>query len=213
MQKLILGLILGLGLSTNVDAGVLTFAYEARVTSVTHDDLGLSISIGTTLTGQFAYDTTTPDTNGATDQGNFEQNILGGFFAQFPGINATAGDYRVQVADNSGGDWLFVQGFGNGTVGGTTYQNVNLSLFLGDNSETVFSSDSLPNSLQLGDFNVANGSFQVVDGGTTADPQSRLFFDITRIELLSPPIVPEPTSLIVLAALFAPVSVARRRRV
>jgi len=113
------------------------------------------IGTGTNFTGQFSYDTSTASTSGSSTFGAYPTIEFNIAFAGGATITST-GNPVITVENNVGGIDRFIANIrpSQPTYNGILpYDSVQISLHLSDTTESVFSNNSLPDTLVLSDFN------------------------------------------------------------
>lgn len=124
------------------DGGLITWEFAGQITEVRDIDgsLGGVFNIGTLFSGQYTFESTTPDSSPSPDVGRYEGAVTSVFgiigevpFFDFPGLEGL-----IRVSDNFGGDSYSV-------IDATEFLGapVEFSLFLNDSTGAIFSGDSL----------------------------------------------------------------------
>jgi hypothetical protein len=205
------GTLLALSLPAAASADTITVSFTGTVSFVAAD-LASGFDVGDPVTGTFQYSTNLTDLLpgnpnlgiylGAT---NFSFDF-GGYVA-----SAVAPGSAVQIDNDAIGTGTFDRFIGSKTCNGTcTAANVGaFSLsgitFLLSGASTIFPDDSLPASLELTDFSQRSASLAFTNG--SIGPQVSALVESLTITVTAP----EPSALVLLAALAGAVAVARVR--
>jgi hypothetical protein len=198
LTVMVLGLLFAAG---RADATTLTFDFTGTVLSNDFNPFGITDLSGTPVTGNFSYDTGTADSDADPTRGTYlQQNVMFTFtFAS--GATVTNDGEFIVVAFND------VQGVGDAfqvgreqpaLVNGVQEASASAALLLADLTETVFSSDALPATLNLADFAFRRGSLVDVDREGVS-----IAFGIDTLTAAAVP-VPEPGTIALLAGGLLP---------
>jgi len=128
------------------------------------------IGTGTNFTGQFSYDTSTASTSGTATIPGYQTIEFNIAFDGGATISST-GNPVASVENNVGGRDRFIANIGpsqptyNGIL---PYDLLRISLHLSDTTESVFSNNSLPDTLVLSDFNSVFLSYEGIMAGSSA---------------------------------------------
>jgi hypothetical protein len=221
-------------------AAIITFNYTGTVNNRFNNGLpdpsdifGLTVNVGDAVTGSFTLDTAAPlfgSLNGALSGSaagytqslplNIRANLGGGLFT-------SEGDFASSIANDLQDNATFPvfeqlsisdgvsSGFQNIT-GDTILLNGNqetarFALTFTDNDATAFDSILLPTSLDLGEFEIAEGTISGTRPSGQANP---LFYSATfSIDTLTVSAVPEPSTMAFLACVAGGAAVRVSRRV
>ncbi len=183
-------------------AAPITIGIEARVSLINDDDTLLEgkVNVNDIITGSYTYDTDTPDTNPASDVGDYLHYsppcgvllMVGGFTFMSDPSNTIFG---VEVVNNYQGLMQDYYSFGstyNLLIGSEVELN-HISWQLDDYSGTALSSTALPTTapvLSDWDYNKLN-----IDGGIGGIPPcfEKTFY--IEAYVISTTLIPEPASL------------------
>jgi hypothetical protein len=185
--------------SSTVEAETLTVSFSGAVTTVP-TELSSTFFVSDPITGSFDIDSLTPDTDADPTRGEYigPTNFsfeFGSYLATGPG---GGGGDSVTVLNTTPDTFGF-----NGLCGGPgciaddvgAYFLTNMSLSLTDSTDTAFSSDALPTSLDINDFDSAKVSL-IFQHATL--PSKTVVGEISSVTL-----VPEPsTSLLGMTAML-----------
>ena len=181
-------------------AELVTFQVTATVDTVDDPNwlLGGSILVGDTLEGTLQYDTSLPDLEPDANLGTYFASPPGGSFIE--GTSSASGffetiDFFDAVVGNgpTSGDEDFVVFFATGDTTPSTLVHpsvdwVDLAVVLYDFDGTVFSNDSLPTTLDLAEFELAEVEL------TSEDDQNFIYAVTATITDIAQ--VPEPSTLL-----------------
>ena len=223
-----------------VESAIISFDFTGHVTEVGSSWNGTGVAVNDSVLGEFTYDTTISDRSPGDP-------AYGGYIHDPPfapnGLTIQTGEYTF-VADasknflvnvyNDYGDYKDTLAFGWGgfvepvKVGGPAlpFGLDNMALSFWDSSGTAFSSDALPTSLDLADFDrfLDRMGWVTLQSG---DPWNhRFYFDLDTLSLGTPSggggggggggaVIPEPSTFVIwslLATLGITVGWWRRRR-
>jgi hypothetical protein len=180
-------------------AGMVTYKYEASWKEIFFH------SGASTITGTFGYDTDAVDTNGYPNRGDYPNagfwngEISGGFLH---GNSFNFENVHYSIIDSD--DYFTLFGTVPAANGSLNESRTNIYL-ISDLSD--MSGDSLPDTLNLADFNYAAG----IHLGAEAGESEMLDFNITRLERVSE--VPLPPAIWLFgSALFGLVHWSRKRK-
>jgi len=192
-------------LAVNSSAAIITIGIEAVVTGVTDNDnlLEGKVAIDSIITGTYTYDTSTLDTNPASDVGNY-------YHYTFPcGINWTVGgfvfktdpdntEFLVHITDNYQEyvpDYYGINSFNNVPLSnGVKVESIYWEL--GDFNGTALSSTVLPITAPVLTDWTSNWNNLSITGGIGGTPPCyEKTFGVTA-EVISAVLVPEPMSLL-----------------
>lgn len=153
-------------------AGLVTYAFTGSASLALGQPYGMSIPAGTSVAGQFRYDTSTVASSTSGNLSIYPQSIPNGFYAYFGSFMVSASSYTVHVLNdqpqpgNTVADIFTVEWASNDTPAPTLPLNANgtnqsagifsVSLFYGSNT---FSDTSLPTSIPSTGFNGTRTSF------------------------------------------------------
>jgi hypothetical protein len=200
--------------------GIILFGQPARADPISYEFAGTidltvlgdafgTLSTGDTFQGVFTYDDATPEAPPFVPLGT-AYNALTSFAMTINGETVTGGAGAMVVHNDEGGiDFVeilpfitFPAGSMNppGTLGGLGICGGCFSLFLRDNTSTVFSDESLPGSLALASF-PGNNVVRFSDASGVQSVESQL-------TSLVP--VPEPSAILLLSAGLFGLTLARR---
>jgi hypothetical protein len=183
-------------------AATITVGFTGTITFVPMQIASGPFEVGDPITGSFQIDSATPDGEAAPTEGSYEGAVSNLSFS-FGGYSGTgAGENELHMRDGSGVqvDNFFVQSeVGGSDVAG--FPAFHFLFDLGDTANTVFSSDGIPASLDLADFEIRNLILGFIDGNSVYNVSgtiSSLTYD-----------VPEPGALALLG--LAGLALAARR--
>jgi hypothetical protein len=194
--------------SSTVEAETLTVSFSGAVTTVP-TELSSTFFVSDPITGSFEIDSLSPD---------FREDPTIGLYIGPTNFSFEFGSYLATGPGGGGGDSVTVLNttpdtFGfNGTCGGAAciaadvgaYFLTNMSLSLTDSTDTAFSSDALPTSLDINDFDSAKVSL-IFQHATL--PSKTVVGEISSVTL-----VPEPsTSLLGMTAMLFVAGLRRLR--
>lgn len=181
-------------------AAVIPVTFEGTITSV-DASIASGFTVGATVTGSFELDTESPDLEPLPDEGDYDG--LANLSVDFGDYTATAADASLHMRNGEGAfvDNFYVSAEPLGPdVGG--FPLTSFYLNLGDEDNTVFSSEAIPATLSLGDFEIANAVLFFQEGNVLHG------VDVSITELQYG--APEPSQMI-LAAIGALVLAASAR--
>jgi hypothetical protein len=198
LTVMVLGLLFAAGRG---DATTLTFNFTGTVLSNDFNPFGITDLTGTPVTGSFSYDSGTADTDADPTTGLYLQQNLTFNFAFASGATVTNdGDFIVLVFnDRPGvGDGLQVGSEHPALVNGVLESSASAALLLADLTQTAFSTDALPTTLDLADFAFRRGSLVDADREGVG-----INFGINTLTAAAVP-VPEAGTLALLAGGLSP---------
>lgn len=170
-------------------AGIVTYSFSGIVTLVTQPSpYGVPVVTGQSVSGFFAYDTSSPDLAPGPNYGQYAGASPPGFGIDFGTANAfaTAG-FLVSVTLDPIAPFHELEVFTSTgvAVDGLVRPGADLYLHFRDSTATVFASDALPPAtLTIADFDVATGLLRDVSTG------ERVEFRITSLAGVPSPGVP-----------------------
>ncbi|MGA2914796.1 MAG: hypothetical protein ABSE89_02085 [Sedimentisphaerales bacterium] len=191
--------------SLTSSAAIITIGIEATVNNVT-DPCNLlegKVSVGSKITGTYTYDTSTPDTNPASETGDYvHYNLPYGIALTVGGIIFESDPqntmFKIGITDALPG-YLF-----NDSYGIRSFYNLpildevqvnELSWALVDTSNTALSNTLLTaNAPHLADWNSDNTLY--IGGGRGGIPPCYENTFYIHAEVISAVLIPEPTSLL-----------------
>lgn len=188
-------------------AATLTVSWTGHVTSV-DSALSSTFTVGDAASGTFQIETTTPDSDSASNHGEYD--ALRNMSITLSGVTATSAVPTLgglSIFDSPPG--TFVDGLEQDAgpwvgadIGSLHFLSAN-GLNLEDQQSTAFTTDAIPTSLDLSQFEIRNFGLNYLDGELLL--QARAFADSITFT------VPEPRSLILLA--LGALALLRRRAV
>jgi hypothetical protein len=192
-------------LAANSSAAIITIGIEATVNYLNDNDnlLEGKVAIGSIITGTYTYDTDTPDTNPASDIGNYLHYsppcgillVVGGFNFMSDPSNTNFG---VGITDNYQG--LMQDNYGLGSHNNLPLSNEVLvdyiSWSLSDYSGTALSSTALSTTAPiLSDWDYDYNILTMAGGiGGISPCYDKTFY--IEAEVISAVLIPEPISLL-----------------
>jgi len=216
VRRWVLVALVCLGFSGAASAVPIVYGFSGNISSVTDADnfLDGSVIVGGAFSGSFSYDSSEPDVIFDSDQYS-----CGGCSGTVSS-SATTGNYLFQGIPTGTADLLnrpiggtdvlaFLIPYASDPfidLGATPGRAIFLRFF--DDSGTVFSSDTLPSSIDLNDF---SSSTITLPGDIGLAPGFSVVGNISSLELTSVP-VPEPTALVLMALGLAALRFSRRRK-
>jgi hypothetical protein len=202
LAKIVLAFLVCAFLPAVSNGQLITIGIEATVTSVGGSNLlEGKVNVGSTITGTYTYDTSSPDTNPASDQGEYVYYsspygvslIVGGLAFMSDPVDT---DFGIGITNNSQGDWYgFVSRHNLPLLNNTLIDNI--SMVLCDFSGNALSSTALPSIAPiLSDW--SNDHTLYISGGIGGTPPHyENTFDINA-QVTSAVLIPEPISLLLL---------------
>ena len=153
-------------------ASIVTYSFTGSTSLILGQPYGMTIPSGTSITGQFQYDTSTVAASTSGNLSIYPQSIPNGFYANFGSYSVNASNYTVHIVNdqpepgNTVADIFTVEWASNDTPTPATPLNANgisqstgifsISLFYGSGT---FSDTSLPASIPITGFNGIRTSF------------------------------------------------------
>jgi len=204
-------------LASIVQAGPITFAYTGTVSQDPlldpSDPFGGTIAFGTSFSGTFTFESTTPDGDASANGGSYTSSP-GHLGANVGGNPFTAADLlNIGVANNfSGNDFYTV--FARNTTGPDTFD---ISLTLQDTDGTALSGAALPTDApNFAAFEIRTFFFDGIVSGN----QVQIDGDLTSLTCIAGCVpgggtgtpVPAPGGLALLAAAIGALGFARTRK-
>lgn len=187
-------------------AATLTVTWTGHVTSV-DSALSSTFTVGDPASGSFQIETTTPDSDPAANHGQYD--ALVNMSITLSGITATSAAPTLgglSIFDSAPG--VFVDGLEQDAgpwvgddIGSLRFFSAN-GLNLEDQQSTAFTTDAIPTSLDLSQFEIRNFGLNYFEGELLV--QARAFADSITFT------VPEPGALALLALGAAGVALRRR---
>jgi hypothetical protein len=203
MRRFALALGLAGALAAPAGAATITVSFTGTVDFVSPQISSGPFEAGDPISGSLQIDSATPDSDALPTEGEYLGAVSNLLFS-FGGYDGTgAGENQLHMRDGAGFvvDNFFVQsGFDGANVGGFPPQLFHLDL--GDTANTVFTSDVIPASLDLADFEIRGLFIGFLDGNNVYAVNGT----ITALTYT----VPEP-GVLALLALGAGLLAARRR--
>jgi len=163
-----------------------------------------AFTVGAPFTASFQINSDTPDTDALPTEGEYIGAVSNLSFSFGSYSGAGAGDNQLHMRDGAGlfADNFFVQSeFSGADVAG--FPPFDFLVNLADTSLTVFTSDAIPASLDLADFDIADALLGFQDGSSIYRVQA-------GIDALTYTVVPEPGTLPLLG--LGCVALAGKRR-
>ena len=176
--------------------------------------LGTDFTIGETFSGVYFFDDTTPDAEPGGNTGNYFSDgsytvsTSGGFVAVGTATHLLVLDNVTYDSYSASGMWSTAPG----SASGIPFKEV--SVGLGDTTETALSSAAMPTSIDLSDYTWASFSIAFEDWDVAADPMGDnvVFAEASgALDTMTITPVPEPATLSLLA-MGALGMIVRRRR-
>ena len=175
--------------------------------------------LGKNLSLTAVYSDTATDTNvGDPSRGEYDAGLIS-FSATLDGQTVASGLFPSLFVGNDLGGPTFFDEFTVGSQGAGLnvsfpglgpYTSAIVNMRLSDSTQSVFSDDSLPTSLNLADFDLA--FIAVLLFPQTNDFNTRVDATITSLTVTVVPEVPEPTTLALACLGLVGVACVRRRR-
>ena len=185
-------------------AAPITVSFTGTITFVPMQISSGPFESGDAISGSFQLEAATPDLDPAPTEGEY-QGAVSNLSFTFGGYSGTGtGENQLHMRDGAGNvvDNFFVQSdFSGADVAG--FPPFHFLFDLGDAENTIFSSDAIPTSLDLADFEVRNLILGFEDGSSIYNVNGT----ITSVTYA----VPEP-ALLGLAGLVLAAARARRNR-
>lgn len=203
-----------LGAAGPASAALVTIPLSAKVTAISGAGvIGNALGAGDMLTGSYTYDTGTPDTNPASNVGDYQHAASPfGIVLQGGGLtfmsNPAAVDFLVEVVDGNPGDAFGMRSYSNADVPELPGIHVaHISWFLKDSSGNALSSTALfAGSPVLADF----PDYNVLSIQGCSEPCSENnaagFFQIDAR------VVPLPSPLLLVGSALCLLALRARRR-
>jgi hypothetical protein len=198
LRNIVFAILVLCAFSFNTSAQIITIGIEAVVDNIDNPALFEGkIHVGSTITGTYTYDTSTPDTNPASDQGEYVYYsspygvslIVGGLAFMSDPVDT---DFGIGITNDSNGDWYGFISRHNLPLLNNTLDNI--SMILCDFSGNAISSTALPsiapvlsdwsndNELYIGG-NGFNINAQVTSAVLIPEPISVLLFGFSLLAL------------------------------
>lgn len=208
----------------HANAAIITYNFSGTVTdNPPATSLAGTFAFGESYSGTISFDTSVADSNGSPTNGEYDGALTS--------INVNIGSYaasatggKIEVEEASFFDSFDAEAKnaaplfgGSATVTGASVGGLSLGgiqFLLLDTTKSVFSSDAMPLSLSLGDFNVAIVSLLFYDASqpvTSAITSLALSLDTLTLEETSIA-VPAPGAPLILGCALAGLGFARRQR-
>jgi hypothetical protein len=192
-------------LAAPAGAATITVTFTGTIDFIDSSISSGPFEVGDPINGSFQIDSTTPDGDALTTEGEYEGAIsnLTFSFGDYDGTGS--GENQLHMRDGAGFvvDNFFVQSeFSGPDVGG--FPPFHFLFNLGDSDNTIFTSDAIPMSLDLADFEIRGLTLGFLDGSSVPSVNGT----ITSLTYT----VPEPGALGVLALGAAALAVIGRRR-
>lgn len=200
---LIAGLLAAFAYPAAGSAATITVTFTGTVDFVSPSISSGPFEAGDPISGSFQIDSTTPDGEADPDEGSYEGAIsnLTLSFGDYDGTGSGENELHMRNGAGFNVDNFFVSSdFTGPDVAG--FPPFHFLVNLGDSENTVFTSDEIPTSLDLADFEIANVILGFLDGNNVPSVET----SITSLTYT----VPEP-GVLVLLALGALVNARRRR--
>jgi hypothetical protein len=176
-------------ISTSPYASIVIYDFTGTVTDA-GNIAGVSASIGDTIIGEFAYDTSTSDSNPSdANIGEYiDLTITPPLMITLPGGSITF-DSFTSVFVTVATDIKIAAGVPDPTVPGNNIDHD--IIFSLNSSSTALATDTLPSNIELNDFNSVTGAFSSfsIDNGPAGDP---IFYSIDTLALRVVPTLPVP---------------------
>jgi hypothetical protein len=197
------GLLAAFAFPAAASAATITVTFTGEIDFVTPAISSGPFQVGDPISGSFQIDATTPDGEADPDEGSYEGAISNLTFSIGDYDGTGSGENELHMRNGAGFnvDNFFVSSdFTGPDVAG--FPPFHFLLNLGDSDNSVFSSDEIPASLDLADFEIANVILGFLDGSNVPSVDG----SITSLTYT----VPEPGVLALLA--FGALVNAQRRR-
>jgi len=203
-KKVIFAILVCIFLPTVLNGQLITIGIEATVNYLNDNDnlLEGKVTLGSTITGTYTYDTNTPDTNPASETGDYiHYNLPFGITLTVGGITFMSDPqntmFKIGMTNATPGqmfnDSYGIRSFYNFLILDAVQVN-ELSWALVDSSNTALSDIILPtNAPHLSDWNSTN-VLSIGGGKGGIPPCYDKTFNI-HAEVTSVVLIPEPTSL------------------
>jgi hypothetical protein len=203
-------LLFALTLPVAAAADTITVSFTGTINFVA-TDLASAFTLGEPVSGTFQYSTAVADLVPASPNLGFYPGATA-FSFDFGGYVATgnAPGSAVQVDNDATGTGLFDRYIGSKTCNGTCTAapvgafSLQGMTFLLSGPSTIFTDDSLPTSLALGDFTQRSASLEFTNG--TTGPEVAALIESLTLTVT----VPEPATLALLALATAAFALWRR---
>jgi hypothetical protein len=181
-----------LALATPAGAATITVTFTGTVDFVTPSISSGPFQAGDPISGSFQIDSTTPDGEADPDEGSYEGAISNLTFSigDYDGTGSGENELHMRNGEGFNVDNFFVSSdFTGPDVAG--FPPFHFLFNLGDTDNTIFTSDDIPTSLDLADFEIANVILGFLDGNNVPSVETSL----TSLTYT----VPEPGALALLA--------------
>ena len=202
LWKIIFAVLILCAFSLNSSAEIITIGIEARVDNVEDYDnlLEGKVTVGSLITGTYTYDTSTLDTNPASDIGDyFHYNVPCGIVLNLEDFVFTTDfnnvKFLVEIANVSSGfsDTYLIRSYNNLPLDNGV-QVDDISWQLEDNTGTALSNTELPITAPvLSDWQYDNNL--VITGGIGGTPPCYEKTFAIAADVTSAVLIPEPMSL------------------
>jgi hypothetical protein len=175
-------------------AQIVSFDFQARVTTTSGSPYGLSPSFNDLITGSFSFDMSSPIFLSGSTFAVYSQTTPSSFSMVLNGVTIETSTFGVMVEDGSSDGFQVSGGFGSGmpgsefSVGGIAEPDALAYFVILDTTGGVYSGTGLPGSFTLSDFDVLDQSLflENIPGGGG-------FFNFEIFEV-TPSAVPEPST-------------------